>query len=90
MIVMATVPAPERRARRPIDWRGAGVIAVGMTLLILGIQQANSWSLTAAVGVAAIGAAVLVAAVLLELRTQNPLVEVRRFASRGFTASSQP
>lgn len=88
LLILATVPVPETARAGRVDWRGAGVIAVGMTLVILGLQQSSTWPLAVAIALAVVGVAVLVLAWRMSRSTDEPIVDFRRFASRGFTASS--
>lgn len=89
LVVIAVTSATSSRARERIDWTGAALVAVGMALVVLGLQQAASWGWADARTVASIagGAVVLVAFALVELRTAVPLVRLRAFRDRGFTVS---
>jgi hypothetical protein len=66
----------------PIDWRGAILVSAGMGLAVLGLQQAGNrgWSPAATWACIAGGLALLAVFVRFELRTPNPLIEVRMFA----------
>ncbi len=66
----------ERRAHQ-IDYAGAVLLTVSMTLLILGVLeggQAWAWSSPVSIGVLAVGAALLVAFVFVERRAAEPVL----------------
>ena len=72
-----------------LDWTGALLSAAGLVAVIYGIisEPARGWDpsvLTALAG----GAALLVAFTAWQLRAASPLVDLRLFASRGFTWGS--
>jgi len=78
-------PSDERVSAR-LDLRGALVIAAGMGLSVLGLQQASvwGWSNPATWGSIAAGVILLVVFVLVELRVDEPLMQVRIFENRAF------
>jgi MFS family permease len=80
----------DRRTPAPMDWRGAALIAGGMGLSVLGLQQSSDWGWTSPATIACIslGALLLVAFVLVEFRTRTPLIDVRIFRDRGFAAAN--
>lgn len=88
LTLMARIPNNARR--EPIDWAGAALIAVGMSLSVLGLQQASSWGWDSPATWLCIagGLAVLVVFVLFELRTRDPLIKLRVFADRAFAADN--
>ena len=69
-----------------MDYRGLALIAPGVGLSVLGLQQASSWGWTspATLGCIAAGAILLVAFVLVEARTASPLIDIRLFRVRAF------
>ena len=72
-----------------LDWAGALLSAAGLVAVIYGIisEPAHGWDpsvLTALAG----GAALLAAFTARQLREASPLVDLRLFASRGFTWGS--
>ena len=79
-----------RPARQRIDYRGAAIIAAGMALSVLGLQQATSWGWLDArtIGCIAAGTALLVVFAIVELRTAVPLIRVRIFADRAFVVDN--
>jgi len=90
-VVLTVIAGIHSRARRePIDWRGAGLIATGMALSVLGFEQARSWGWDSPWTWACIigGLLVLVVFVLVEIRTEHPLIKVRIFRGRAFTVDT--
>jgi EmrB/QacA subfamily drug resistance transporter len=80
----------ETRRVTPIDWRGAILVSVGMGLAVLGLQQSShwGWSSLATWACLAAGLVLLAMFVRFELRQRNPLIDVRIFAHRGFSADN--
>ncbi len=84
------VPAsPEKHPSR-IDWAGAGLLAVGLTALLLALGQAASWGWGSAriVGLLCAAAAVLVVWVVYEHRGPEPLVDMRMLRERTILATN--
>lgn len=82
-------PSDERRPAR-LDYRGAILVSVGMGLAVLGLQQAGSWGWgdPATWGSIAAGLLLLAAFIRYELTIEQPLINVRIFADRGFAADN--
>jgi EmrB/QacA subfamily drug resistance transporter len=82
---------PENSRRdEPIDYRGAVLIAAGMGLAVLGLQQSAAWgwSSPATLGSIAAGLVLLAWFVVYELRVEHPLIRIRIFESRGFSVDN--
>jgi MFS family permease len=65
------------RSRHRIDYLGAGLLTVGMTLVLLGVLEGGeawAWGSPTGIGVFAAGAAFLVAFVLVERRAEEPIL----------------
>jgi EmrB/QacA subfamily drug resistance transporter len=80
----------ERRRPR-IDYAGAGVLTVALTLLILGVLeggQAWAWSSPQSIAVLAAGAVLLVLFVLIERRAADPVVPLRLLRNRLLVATN--
>jgi hypothetical protein len=81
------VRAPEDRA---LDWRGFGLVALGMAALVVGLEDVGSARPDAVVAGAGLGTAALLltAAVAYLLRAPRPLVDLRilRIATYRVTA----
>jgi EmrB/QacA subfamily drug resistance transporter len=71
---------PESPVRTPgrVDFRGAFVLAVGLSAPLLAIARANDWGWGSArtLGLFAVGVAILAAWVGLQRRTEEPLVDI--------------
>jgi EmrB/QacA subfamily drug resistance transporter len=86
-LVLIAVSRPTT-AYRParVDSRGAALVAVGVALSVLGLQQSNVWGwsnpATSLCIVAGIG--LLVVFSFVELRTDQPLIQMRIFRIRAF------
>ncbi len=85
LLIRLSRPSNIRRPAR-MDYRGLVLIALGVGLSVFGFQQSAQLGWTNPVtGLSiALGAALLVAFVRAELRTEQPLMEVRIFADRTF------
>ena len=89
VLTLRTRPDARREPAR-IDVTGAILVSAGMGLVVLGLQQASEWGWTSAatLGSLAAGVVLLVAFAVVELRETQPLIDLRIFASRGFTADN--
>jgi EmrB/QacA subfamily drug resistance transporter len=79
------------RTQRSIDYAGAGILAVGATLLILGLLeggQAWAWSSPISIGIFAAGLVFLIVFVLVERRAAEPVLPLWVFTRRVLAASS--
>jgi MFS family permease len=77
---------PESPVRTPgrVDLAGAGILATGLTALLIGISRGADWGWSSpqTLGLVLAGLVVLVAFGLFERRTPQPLVNVRTFVRR--------
>ena len=89
VLIAKSKPADERHPA-PIDFRGTVLIAGGMGLAILGLQQSSTWGWDSPVTwlCIAAGIAVLAAFVAYELRAKDPLLQLRIFRDRGFAVDN--
>jgi EmrB/QacA subfamily drug resistance transporter len=69
---------------RTVDLAGIGAITVGLTALVLGLIESNTWHWGSArvIGLFAIAAAALVAFIVIEQRVRAPMVDFTFFRSR--------
>jgi EmrB/QacA subfamily drug resistance transporter len=78
---------PESPVKTPgeINYRAAGLMTVGMSGVLLAITETSTWGWGSpkTLGLLAFGMAVIVAWVLEELRSREPLVDMRMMAIRG-------
>jgi EmrB/QacA subfamily drug resistance transporter len=90
LILTARAKPEDERRPAPIDWPGTALIAAGMGLAVLGLQQSSDWGwdnpLTWACIVA--GLLLLVAFVARERGLEHPLMRVQIFKDRGFAADN--
>jgi len=90
-LVLTWRARPEDTSRpTPIDYRGAVLVSAGMALAVLGLQQSSRWGWESAAtwGCIAVGVLLLAVFVRVELRSSSPLIDMRIFASRGFSADN--
>jgi EmrB/QacA subfamily drug resistance transporter len=93
--LLLTVPAtaaivlfvPESPVKTPssINWSGAALLSLGLTLLLFGVSEASDWGWGSArvLGLMAAGALLLAAWVGNERRAPEPLVDMRMMRLRG-------
>jgi MFS family permease len=84
VIVVAVVPSRPRSSTGSIDWLGAAGLALGLSAILLGITQGNSWGWTSrsTLGCAVAGAIVMACWWLWERRVKQPLVSIRMLIRR--------
>jgi EmrB/QacA subfamily drug resistance transporter len=79
------LPAVARQTVAPLDLPGIVLGPLAFAALSYGINEGStSWTSTGTIGGLVIGALALAAFVVVELRTADPLLELRVFASRDF------
>ena len=73
-----------------VDVPGIGLSAVGIFALTLALVQGNSWGWTSArvIGLFVLWAVTVVLFVVWELRTSSPMLDLRLFRIRPFTAAN--
>ncbi|MBB2910705.1 MFS family permease [Streptosporangium becharense] len=78
------VPATPRAAAGRVDWAGGLLLGGGLALLMLGLTTASSWGWTAPATLALFTAAALTLGLwaVIELRSADPLVDLRLLAGR--------
>jgi EmrB/QacA subfamily drug resistance transporter len=79
------------RRRPQIDYAGAGVLTVALTLLILGLLeggQAWAWGSPLGIAVLAVGALLLAVFVAIERRAADPVVPLRLMRNRLLVATN--
>jgi EmrB/QacA subfamily drug resistance transporter len=79
------IPESPRRAPGSINWLGAALMSLGLVAVLLAVSQTSSWGWGSpkTLGVLAIGVMILAAWVMAELRSENPLVDMRMMANKG-------
>jgi EmrB/QacA subfamily drug resistance transporter len=90
LVLTARARPADERTPAPIDWLGTALIAAGMGLSVLGLQQSSVWGWgdPATWGCIAVGLVLLVLFVRHELRVEHPLIDVRVFRNRAFAADN--
>jgi EmrB/QacA subfamily drug resistance transporter len=93
MLALAHVTMPRGRTQRgqgSIDWAGVPLLVFGLGSLVLGLRQSRAWgwSSPGVIGLLIASAVLLPAFVLWELRARDPLVQLRLFSSRNFSADN--
>ena len=80
----------DRRQAAQLDYRGAVLFALGMGLLVLGLQQASDWGWddVKTWGSIVLGVAIMAGFVVSQLSTASPLIQVRTFANRAFSTDN--
>ncbi|MFI1400074.1 MFS transporter [Streptomyces sp. NPDC020681] len=88
LTVLARIPNQARR--EPLDVPGAVLVAAGMGLSVLGLQQASAWGWSSFVTWACIvgGLVLLVLFCVYELRAAHPLIRLQVFRDRAFAADN--
>ena len=73
-----------------LDVLGAGILSVGLVSVLLAISKGQAWGWLEGKTVAlfALGVVALVAFVVVELRTREPLIDIRLIANRGVWATN--
>ncbi|HEX4175804.1 MAG TPA: MFS transporter [Acidimicrobiales bacterium] len=86
-LVLIAVSKPKTQYQRaPIDYRGAILLAIGIGLTILGLQQSAvwGWSSSATWICIVVGVLIIVLFGVVELRTESPLIAIGIFKIRPF------
>jgi EmrB/QacA subfamily drug resistance transporter len=86
-LVLIAISKPENEKHpAPIDYRGTVLIAAGMGISVLGLQQASEWGWgsAATIGCLVVGLAILVYFVRFELSIREPLLRMQIFGDRRF------
>jgi EmrB/QacA subfamily drug resistance transporter len=86
----ARTVADRRTPGLNLDPVGGTLAAVGFGALVFGVIEGpeRGWTTTPTLAAVTVGVAALVAFVLHELRTTDPLLDVRLYRSKGLTAGS--
>jgi MFS transporter, DHA2 family, multidrug resistance protein len=77
------VNSPMREPTGPLDWKGLLLASVCIVSLLNGLVQLHHGLLRAA-GLLVLGGAAFIAFVVYQLRTENPLLDMRLFRHRAF------
>jgi EmrB/QacA subfamily drug resistance transporter len=90
LILTARAKPADDRHPGSIDWTGTALIAAGMGLAVLGLQQSSDWGWDSPATWATIVAGLLLLAAFVrhQLRTEHPLIQLRIFQSRAFAVDN--
>ena len=87
LLILRELVPPEHEQR--FDWWGTLAFVVGLTGLTLGISRGGILSWTDTETLVALAAAVLLPAfILIERRVREPMLDLRLFEDRGFSAAT--
>jgi EmrB/QacA subfamily drug resistance transporter len=89
LLIWRSRPDDERHPAK-LDYRGTVLITGAMGLVVLGLQQSSTWGWSNAATWACIvvGLVLMAAFVTWELRTPEPLLQLRIFRDRGFAVQT--
>jgi EmrB/QacA subfamily drug resistance transporter len=86
-LVATVVAVPESPVRAPasVNWLGAALLSIGLVAVLLAVSETSTWGWGSpkTLGLIAFGLVVLAIWVRVELRSRNPLVDMRMMAVRG-------
>lgn len=84
VLVLAIIPVSTLRTAGKFDWVGAIGFSLGLVSLLLGVSKGNEWGWTSPIvlGLLVGGVAIFIAWGFVELRTADPLVDLRVAARR--------
>ncbi|MYV58153.1 MFS transporter [Streptomyces sp. SID3212] len=90
LALAARARIPRTGHREPLDVPGAILVAAGMGLSVVGLQQAATWGWGSGAtwGCIVGGLAILVVFCLYQLRIPDPLVKLQVFKDRAFTVDA--
>ncbi|MGZ6269830.1 MAG: MDR family MFS transporter, partial [Candidatus Limnocylindrales bacterium] len=74
---------------RDLDWSGAAVFTVGISLLLIGLtnKQTGDWTDTTVGGLIGLGAVILAIFLGIEARAKEPIIPLDLFRDRTYTGS---
>lgn len=90
-VVLTLMSKPDDTRRpAPMDYRGLVLFALGVGLVVLGLQQSSTWGWSdpKTLAALAVGAVLIVAFVRAELGTEHPLMQMHFFANRAFAVDN--
>ena len=89
-VLAAVLPAASERRQREIDYLGSGLLAAGLSCIVLATSLGgNTWAWDSAqlIITACAGVALLAAFVVVERRAPEPVLPLRLFRNRTFTTA---
>lgn len=90
LVLMFRANVPNDRIQEPIDWGGAGLLALGMGLSVVGLQQASAWGWEALPTLLCIIGGVIVLGLFVEFERhrRHPLLRLSFFSDRVFASQN--
>ncbi len=91
VVTAAVLPSDQVRVKRVIDWAGSALLTLAVTALTLVASLGGTtfaWASSPIIAMAAAGAALLVVWALVERRAAEPILPLKLFANRVFSAAS--
>ena len=90
LVAHITVPHSKPLEGARIDWPGLATVVPGLTLAVLGLMQSQTWGWGSAktIGCLAVGLVLLVVFALIELRQEQPLIQLRLFRNHNFSGDA--
>ena len=89
-VLAVAMPKPETGQQHRVDWWGAAALTAGLVPLLLALNWGGSeyeWGSTTIMGLFAAALIALSVFVFRELNASEPILDVRLFKDRGFSAS---
>ena len=89
-VLAVAMPKPESGQQHRVDWWGAAALTTGLVPLLLALNWGGSvyaWGSATIVGLFVFAAIALAVFIYRELHASEPILDVRLFADRGFSAS---
>jgi len=79
---------PDGESKEPFDWRGAVVFSAGLVILLLGLDQGQSWGWLSVATLGCILSSLLLLGLFLrlELKSPAPMLDLSLFKNRLFSA----
>ena len=74
----------------PVDWPGVGTLSLGLFLIVFAVLRGNAlgWTSAPVLGLVVVGAVALAAFVAVELRADDPMLDLRLFRNRTFLGAT--
>ena len=91
VVIAAVLPSSDLRRQHRVDWLGTGLMASGVSCLILFLSlggTSQAWDAPASIALALGGLALTTLFVLVERRAEEPILPLRLFSNRVFAVTS--
>lgn len=88
--LVLVMPRPEGGQQHRVDWWGATALAAGLVPLLLALNWGGAdyaWTSPMIIGLLAAAAVALGVFIAIELRASEPILDIRLFKDRSFSAS---